>query len=378
MTRTFAIFGLSFAVVGGLCAAPTGDRPDVHHAWAVHDDHRPQPLKINVPENGIPSDAIVLFDGTAESVARNWCDGKGQPTKWIMQDGLFICTPGSGGALTRESFGDCQLHVEFRIPDPPGAGRGNSGVILQSRYEVQIIDSHTEIPTPDPRARIWTRGDYADGQAGAIYGQHPPLVNPARAPGRWQTYDIVFHPPLEKDGQQIDPGSITVFMNGVLVQDAWPFEGSCAWRLRPNPKNKVAEAPLRLQDHGHPVAYRNIWIRRIPSRFAERTNGGPGVDTAAVAAQRAENARQTLAWAQTLTDPEAKLMALAEAWAYKPDADIRAQLDAAAEGYVRHLASGAQPGPHIRLFAEMCERCGIFEKIHPFMQTALKRPVKFE
>ncbi len=363
---------------GTLAAAPTGDRPDARHAWAVHDDHRPQPEKIDVPESGVPSDAIVLFDGTAESVARNWCDAKGQPVKWIMKDGLFICTPGSGGAFTREHFGDCQLHVEFRIPDPPGAGRGNSGVILQSRYEVQVIDSHTEVPTPDPNARAWTRGDYADGQAGAIYGQHPPLVNPARAPGRWQTYDVIFHPPLEENGKTVDPGSMTVLMNGVLVQDAWPLEGSCAWRLRPNPKNKVAQGPLRLQDHGHPVAYRNVWIRRIPSRFADKTNGGPGVDEAAVAAQRAENAKKTFAWAQTLADPEAKLMALAEAWAYKPAPEVRAELDTAADAYVRHVESGAKPGPHIRLFAEMCERCGIFKASHPFMRLALKRPVKFE
>lgn len=363
---------------GTLAAAPTGDRPDARHAWAVHDDHRPQPEKIEVPKSGIPSDATVLFDGTAESVARNWCDANGQPVKWIMKDGLFICTPGSGGAFTREHFGDCQLHVEFRIPDPPGAGRGNSGVILQSRYEVQVIDSHTEIPTPDPNARAWTRGDYADGQAGAIYGQHPPLVNPARAPGLWQTYDVIFHPPLEENGKTVDPGSMTVLMNGVLVQDAWPLEGSCAWRLRPNPKNKVAQGPLRLQDHGHPVAYRNVWIRRIPSRFADKTNGGPGVDEAAVAAKRAENAEKTFAWAQTLSDPEAKLMALAEAWAYRPSPEVRAQLDAAADAYVRHVESGAKPGPHVRLFAEMCERSGIFKASHPFMRIALKRPVKFE
>jgi len=361
---------------GALVAAPTGDRPDARHAWAVHDDHRPQAPKIEVPEGGIPSDAIVLFDGTAESVAKNWCDEKGNPTKWVMKDGLFICTPGSGGAFTREEFADCQLHVEFRIPDPPGAGRGNSGVILQSRYEVQVIDSYTEIPTTDPRERAWTRGDYADGQAGAIYGQHPPLVNPTRAPGRWQSYDIIFHPPLDVDGRQVDPGSVTVLMNGVLVQDAWPLEGRCAWRLRPNPKDKVPKGPLRLQDHGHPVAYRNVWIRRIPSRFAEKASGGPGVDEKAVAAQRAENARTTLAWAQSLADAEAKLMALAEAWAYRPDDDVRRQLDEAADACLRAYAAGRKPGQHVRLFAEMCVRCGIFDANHEFIKFALKRPAK--
>ena len=149
---------------GALVAAPTGDRPDARHAWAVHDDHRPQAPKIEAPEGGIPSDAMVLFDGTAESVAKNWCDSKGNPTKWIMKDGLFVCTPGSGGAFTREEFADCQLHVEFRIPDPPGAGHGNSGVILQSRYEVQVIDS------ADADAFAKAMELHAEGRAAQIGG----------------------------------------------------------------------------------------------------------------------------------------------------------------------------------------------------------------
>ena len=355
-----------------LQAEPTGDRPDARHAWAVHDDHRPQPQKIDAPENGIPSDAIVLFDGTAESVAKNWCDDKGNPTKWVVKDGMFVCTPQSGGAFTREEFGDCQLHVEFCIPDPPGSGHGNSGVILQSRYEVQVLDSFTEEPPDDPGARAWTRGDYADGQAGAIYGQHPPLVNPTRAPGKWQTYDIIFHPPLDEDGRQVDPGSVTVLLNGVLVQDAWPLEGRCKWRLRPIASDKAAKAPLRLQDHGNPVAYRNIWIRRIPSRFAEKTNGGPGVDEKAVAAQRAENARTTLAWAKTLTDPEKRVMGLAEAWSYKPDDDVRKLLDEAADACARAYADGVKPGKEAGRFAEMCVRCGIFGADHPFVKAASK------
>ena len=372
LVRIEAVVLASVACSASLFAAPTGDRPDSRHAWAVHDDHRPQAPKIDVPEGGIPSDAIVLFDGTAESVEKNWCDDKGNPTKWVMKDGLFVCTPQSGGAFTREEFGDCQLHVEFCIPDPPGPGCGNSGVILQSRYEVQVLDSFTELPSPYPGAHAWTRGHYADGQAGAIYGQHPPIVNPTRAPGKWQTYDIIFHPPLDEDGRQVDPGSVTVLLNGVLVQDAWPLEGRCKWRLRPIASDKVAKGPLRLQDHGNPVAYRNIWIRRIPSRFADKTNGGPGVDEKAVAALRAENARKTFAWAQTLTNPEQKLMALAEAWAYSPNDDVRKQLDAAAEACARAYADGVKPGEEAGRFAEMCVRCGILDAENAFIKAAQK------
>lgn len=360
-----------------LMAAPTGDRPDAQHPWAVHDDHRPEAAKVDVPENGIPSDAIVLFDGTAESIARNWRDKKGEPSKWTVKDGLFVCTPGSGGAYTRERFGDCQLHVEFRIPDPPGPGLGNSGVILQDRYEVQVLDSFSSTPSPDLREQAWTRGGYADGQAGAIYGQHPPLVNPCRAPGKWQCYDIIFHPPLKEKGRMVDPGSMTVLMNGVVIQDAWPLEGRCKWRFRPDVKDHAEVGPLRLQDHGHPVAYRNVWIRRIPSRFADRLTG-PGADAAAIAAKRSENAAAALAWAKTLDNPEKRLMALAEAWGYEPSDATRAALEEAAAASLKAYEKGVEPGPHVRLFAEMCVRNGIFPKDHPFIVLGLKRPIRYE
>lgn len=368
--------GLAFPGGGVLCVAaavglmqdvlalvtvPMGDRPDARHAWAVHDRHRPEPVKIEVAETGVPSDAVLLFDGTLDSIARNWCDEKGAPTKWTVADGCFVCTPGSGGTFTRMRFGDCQLHVEFKIPDPPGEGRGNSGVILQSRYEVQVIDSHTCIPAEDPGERAWIHGDYADGQAGAIYGQHPPLVNPTRAPGRWQSYDIVFHPPLEKDGKLVDSGSMSVFMNGVLVQDDWPLEGRCKWRYRPDPADRVAEGPLRLQDHGNPVAYRNIWIRRLSNRLADETDGGPGTKLGAVEKLRADTATAVLAWAKTLTDPEKRLMALAEAWAYCPAAETRALLDAAAKDWLGAVDGGLVPDPYMPRFAEMCVRGEIFK-----------------
>lgn len=366
-----AIAVCTVASAMALVTVPMGDRPDARHAWAVHDRHRPEPPKIEAPDGGVPSDAIVLFDGTPDSISRNWCDEKGDATKWTVADGCFVCIPGSGSAFTRELFGDCQLHVEFKIPEPPGEDRGNSGVILQSRYEVQVIDSHTPMPPEDPGERAWIHGDYADGQAGAIYGQHPPLVNPSRAPGRWQSYDIVFHPPLEKNGVLVDTGSITVFMNGVLVHDAWPLEGRCKWRYRPDPDDRVSEGPLRLQDHGNPVAFRNIWIRRLPNRFADITGGGPGTDSAAVMKLRDETARKVLSWAKTLTDPEKRLMALAEAWAYRHDSEARSLLDAAAADWIEAVNSGHVPDPYIARFAEMCVRSGIFRENHPFVRKAL-------
>lgn len=372
LIRLIAVLLALLSAAGTATAAPFGDRPDARHAWAVHDDHRPEAPKIEVPDGGVPSDAIRLFDGTEKSIRDHWCDQNGSPSKWTVNDGCFVCTPGSGGAFTREHFADCQLHVEFKIPNPPGEGHGNSGVILQSRYEVQIIDSHTVIPSPDPRERAWTRGDYADGQAGAVYGQHPPLVNPARAPGEWQSYDILFHPPRFEKGERIDAGSLTVLMNGVVVQDAWPLEGRCKWRLRADPDDHVEFGPLRLQDHGHPVAFRNIWIRRIPSRFSDRVCGGSGVDLRAVAEQRERNFSTTLAWAKTLTDPEKKVFAFAEAWSYKPDPEVRRLLDAAAEECLEVWKSGkTKPGPHVGYFADMCRRFSIFPEESAFLKYAL-------
>lgn len=182
------------ALAAGALAAlaePSGDRPDARHAWAVHDVNRPDPVKVDVPAGGVPSDARVLFDGTAASAARNWRARGGGPTKWTVKDGSFVCTPGSGPAVTAEDYGDCQLHIEWQTPVNDVEGLGNSGVIFMGRYEIQILDSSAIVPSTSP----WKPANYADGQAGAVYGQNPPLVNPCRRPGEWQSYDIVFHPP---------------------------------------------------------------------------------------------------------------------------------------------------------------------------------------
>ena len=335
MKKSLATAALSaFALT--LLGEPSGDRPDATHAWAVHDVNRPDPVKITVPQGGIPSDAIVLFDGTAESIARNWRDKEGGPCKWKVEDGAFVCVPGSGGAFTAEKFGDCQLHVEWKTPVDDVEGWGNSGVILMSCYEIQILDSSAVEPSRSP----WKPANYADGQAGAVYGQHPALVNPCRKPGEWQSFDIVFHPPYRENGRLVDPGSFTVFFNGVLVQDHWQLEGKVKWCRRAHEHIDVAEAPLRLQDHGHPVPFRNVWIRRIPSRYAETTCGGAGVKKADVAALRHRLAAESLAFAEEAKDPAEKFIRLWESYCYEPERTVLAKIPAVEKECLAALACG--------------------------------------
>ena len=289
------------SVVGGIlmagvaCAGSRfGDLPNATHAWAVHDMHRPNPVKVTAKPGLPPSDAIVLFDGTAESVAKNWCDDKGNPTKWVVRDGRFECVPKSGYAQTKEKFGDCQLHIEWYQPTNlkgEGQARGNSGVIFMGKYEIQVLDSYET----DPAVKPMKNPNYADGQAGAVYGQNPPTVNPSRPAGEWQTYDVVFHPPIWQDGKLVDPGAMTCFFNGVLVQDYWELEGVTHWRQRPHPEDFGPEGVFKLQDHGNPVSYRNIWIRRIPSRYANHVHGGPNVKPAEVVALREKVAKELFA-----------------------------------------------------------------------------------
>lgn len=196
-----------------------------------------------------PSDAITLFNG---SDYNHWSSVReDQDIQWKLRDGAMVVTQ-TGGIRTKETFGSAQLHVEWATPrehDGASQGRGNSGVYLQGRYEIQVLDSY-ENPT------------YPNGQAGALYGHFPPLVNASRKPGEWQSYDIVFHPPLEKDGE-IQPGSITVFHNGVLIQDNVPV--TTPTTAAPY-KGAVEKGPIYLQDHGNPVRFRNIWVREIPAR----------------------------------------------------------------------------------------------------------------
>jgi len=259
-----------------------GDTPDAKHAWAVHDNNRPRPPVIQAEPGKPPSDAIVLFDGTS---LEQWSDDKGNPTKWILNDGAMECVRGSGYIQTRQTFGDCQLHVEWATPvkvEGGSQGRGNSGVFLMGQHEIQVLD-------------CYDNDTYPDGQAASVYGENPPLVNACRKPGEWQTYDIIFHQPVWEGNVMKFPGSVTVLHNGVLVQDHWELEGLSTHCQR-RPIAKYAEkGPLKFQDHGNPVRFRNVWIREIPSRYANTTHGGPGVKEADVMALRQETAAKLFA-----------------------------------------------------------------------------------
>jgi hypothetical protein len=223
--------------------------------WRVHDRKRPQPPMVDpgpaFPPAPVPADAIVLFDGKDLS---GWTTAKGAPAKWLVKDGYMEVVKGTGAIQTARTFGDCQLHVEWASPSPAvgsGQDRGNSGVFLMNTYEVQVLDSY--------QSRT-----YADGTAAALYGQYPPLVNVTRKPGEWQTYDIVFRAPrFDQNGAVVSPARMTVIHNGVLVHDAQELTGPTAHKARPPYKAHADKMPIGLQDHGHPVRFRNIWIREL-------------------------------------------------------------------------------------------------------------------
>jgi hypothetical protein len=251
MKKFFALSWLAGALfLAGACLT----RP-VEIQWQIHDMNRPMAPVVTPGPAGPPvpppSDAVVLFDG--KSLA-GWTDAKGQPARWKVEDGSMEVVKDTGSIQTVKEFGDCQLHVEWVAPSPAkgeGQDRGNSGVFLMNLYEVQVLDSYNS-------------RTYADGQAAAIYGQYPPLVNACRPPGEWQTYDIVFRRPrFAKDGGLLAPARMTVFHNGILVHDDDPLTGPTAHKARPPYKMHPAKLPLSLQDHGHPVRYRDIWIRDL-------------------------------------------------------------------------------------------------------------------
>jgi hypothetical protein len=193
-----------------------------------------------------PSDAIVLFDGKDLS---KWQGEKGEP-RWKLVNGLMEVN-GTGSILTKDEFGDCQLHIEWATPAEVkgnSQGRGNSGVYFQGRYEIQVLDSYKN-------------KTYPNGQAGAFYEHNAPLVNASRKPGEWQTYDIIFHAPRAKADGGVELGSFTVFHNSVLIQDHIPIKGDATTAAKF--KGVTPKGPLVLQDHGNPVRYRNIWIRPL-------------------------------------------------------------------------------------------------------------------
>ena len=248
-----SIVFLAFA--GGLsCVAPAASVFD----WPQHDWSRPRPAVVQPAtpssqerQGKAPSDATVLFDGT--SIAP-WVTLDGSAPKWVIRDGSLECVKGSGYIRSLQAFGDCQLHLEWAAPTPPegnSQGRGNSGVFLMGLYEVQVLDSYDNIT-------------YADGQAGAAYGQYPPLVNASLPPGQWQTYDILFSRPRFSDkGEVLTPARLTVLHNGVVVQNNVELVGPTGWLKRDPYQAHPDKLPLSLQDHGNPVRYRNIWVREL-------------------------------------------------------------------------------------------------------------------
>lgn len=217
----------------------------VGHAWAADTAKGGEPPVVH--PGPPPSDAIVLFDGKDLS---RWQSAGGGEAQWKVENG-YMEVNGTGSIRTQEQFGDVQLHVEWATPSVvtgTGQERGNSGVYLQGRYEIQVLDSYGN-------------KTYPDGQAGAFYGRKAPLVNASKPPGEWQMYDIVFRAPKRKADGTMEAGSFTVFHNGVLIHDQTSVEGKATTAAEF--KEGGDTGPLILQDHGNPVRFRNIWLRRL-------------------------------------------------------------------------------------------------------------------
>jgi len=239
MNRPMKLVALAGLVLAGFSSGLRG-------ADAPKQDREP-PVIDPGPVGGPPSDAIVLFDGKDLSKFRG--ERSAEP-QWNLADGVMETTP-HGGILSKQEFTDCQLHVEWASPSVvkgDGQGRGNSGVYLMGRYEIQVLDSYNN-------------KTYFNGQCGAFYGHNAPLVNACRKPGEWQTYDIIFHAPKKLADGKIQPGSFTVLHNGVLIQDHISVGGEPTAAA---PLRGIADkGPVYLQDHGNPVRFRNVWIRPL-------------------------------------------------------------------------------------------------------------------
>jgi hypothetical protein len=228
--RLVAIASASLLVLSFAASAPAQDKA---------------PAVVTAPAGQPPSDAVVLFGGKDLS---EWTTTDGKPAGWEVKDGAMMVK--GGGIMTKKEFGSMQLHVEFMAPNPPkgtGQDRGNSGVYIQGRYECQVLDSYQN-------------ETYYNGMASAIYLQYAPLVNAARKPGEWQTYDIIFHAPVfDSKNTVLRPARVTTLWNGVLVQDNV--------EIKPTPggirQGEAPKGPIFLQDHNHPVKFRNLWVREL-------------------------------------------------------------------------------------------------------------------
>ena len=229
-----------------LSAQQNGD-PKLTEIW------KPVPKVVSpgATPSDAPSDAIVLFNGKD---AASWQNKNGNAFNWKVESGAMTVVPNAGDIQTKEGFGDCQLHIEWRTPaevSGEGQGRGNSGIFLMGRYELQVLDSYNNIT-------------YSNGQAGSIYKQHMPAVNVCRPPGQWQTYDIVFTAPqFYQDSTLKTPARMTVFQNGVLIQNNVELWGPMQFIGVPKYEKHGNKEPLLLQDHHNAVSYRNIWIRPL-------------------------------------------------------------------------------------------------------------------
>ena len=220
--------------------------PKVTEVW----DLKPKKITAGTAVGEAPSDAVILFGGKDLG---EWSTLDGGAAKWEVKDGAFTVVRGTGDIKTKKTFGDFQLHIEWRTPSEvvsEGQGRGNSGIFLQERYELQVLDSYESVT-------------YSNGQAGSIYKQSVPLVNACRKPGEWQSYDIVYTAPrFGESGRVIVPAYVTVLHNGVLIQSHTQINGPTEYKGQPVYATH-GKGGIKLQDHGNPVSYRNIWIREL-------------------------------------------------------------------------------------------------------------------
>jgi hypothetical protein len=331
LTTALSLASLPFARAAAEIPRFYGDAPDAHHPWAVHDPNRPQP-KVVTPgtfssaetPGKPPSDAVVLFDGTDLS---HWEAVKdGSAPKWLVKDGILEVEPKSGAIRSKDKFGDCQLHVEWAAPSEvkgESQERGNSGVFLMGLVEIQVLDSFHNVT-------------YADGHAASVYGASPPMVNAVRPPGEFQAYDIIFRRPIYEDGQLVDPGYVTIFLNGVLVQDHTRLEGPTGHMTRARPEPFPASGSLVLQDHNNPTRFRNIWYRELAPRPIEGgTDGYLTVEAAMVKRKEiASDLRRDAEHLHNADNPLPELLRLMESLVYDNQSSTAARVGSMARAYV--------------------------------------------
>ncbi|MDO3385506.1 DUF1080 domain-containing protein [Gilvimarinus sp. SDUM040013] len=251
LNSSVRLFALSTTFMAAACVAAEKEPWQLAQETEVWE---PVPAQVSFNKAGVPSDAIVLFDGSGLEAWESAKDSSAGP--WNIKGDVLETNPKTGDIRTRQDFCDVQLHIEWQAPPedlmegPEGQGRGNSGVFFQERYEVQVLDSHG--------------GEtYPNGQAGSIYKQHIPLVNATKPLTQWNVYDIIYRAPrFDESGDLVSPAFVTVLHNGVLVQNHAEIQGPTSWIGHP-PYEAHGCAPLRLQDHGNPTKFKNIWVREL-------------------------------------------------------------------------------------------------------------------